>query len=54
MLATQDFDDKESRWSANDLRPNSFVWREEESSDGGKTWRLQAQHQMQRRSEASR
>jgi hypothetical protein len=54
VLATQDFDDQETRWSANDIRPNSFVWREEESSDGGKTWRLQAQHQMKRRSEAPR
>ena len=53
VLVTQDFADKETRWSVNDLRPNSFVWREEESSDGGKTWRLQAQHQMKRRSEAA-
>ncbi|HWZ63599.1 MAG TPA: hypothetical protein VNX02_11290 [Steroidobacteraceae bacterium] len=49
VLETQDFDNKETRWSANDIRPNSFVWREEESSDGGQTWRLQAQHQMKRR-----
>jgi hypothetical protein len=53
VLETTDFDEKVTRWSANDIRPDSFVWREEGSSDGGKTWRLQAQHQMKRRSEAS-
>jgi hypothetical protein len=52
VLETQDFGDNETRWSANDIRPDSFVWREEESSDGGKTWRLLAQHQMKRRGEA--
>jgi hypothetical protein len=52
VLNTQDFDGNETRWSINDLRPNSFVWREEESSDGGKTWRLEAQHQMNRRGAA--
>jgi hypothetical protein len=49
VLETHDFADAETRWSVNDLRPNSFIWREEESRDGGKTWRLAAQHQMKRR-----
>jgi hypothetical protein len=52
VLDTQDFADKETRWSVNEIRPNSFVWREEESSDGGKTWELLAQHQMKRRGAA--
>jgi hypothetical protein len=52
VLDTQDFGDKETRWSVNDIRPNSFVWREEESGDGGKTWGLLAQHQMKRRGAA--
>ena len=39
VLETQDFGEQ-TRWSANDIRPDSFVWREESSSDGGKTWRL--------------
>jgi hypothetical protein len=52
VLDTQDFNGKETRWSINDIRPNSFVWREEESSDGGKTWGLLAQHQMKRRGAA--
>jgi hypothetical protein len=53
VLDTQDFDGTETRWSINDIRPNSFVWREEESSDGGKTWRLEAEHQMKRRGAAA-
>jgi hypothetical protein len=53
VLETQDFDGTETRWSINDLRPDSFLWREEESSDGGKTWRLEAEHQMKRRAAAS-
>jgi hypothetical protein len=43
VLETQDFGSEQNRWSANDIRPDSFVWRDEASSDGGKTWRLQAQ-----------
>jgi len=49
VLDTRDFDDTDTRWSINDLRSDSFVWREEESLDGGKTWRLTAEHRMKRR-----
>ena len=49
VLDTRDFDDTDTRWSINDLRSGSFVWREEESRDGGKTWRLTAEHHMKRR-----
>ena len=49
VLDSQDFNGKQTRWSFNDIRPDSFVWREEESSDGGKTWRLQAEDHMKRR-----
>jgi hypothetical protein len=49
VLDTRDFDDTDTRWSINDFRPDSFVWREEESVDGGKTWRLTAEHHMKRR-----
>jgi hypothetical protein len=48
VLDTRDFDETDTRWSINDLRPDSFVWREEESRDGGKTWRLTAEHHMKR------
>ena len=38
------------RWSFNDIRADSFVWRGERSRDGGKTWRLVEEHHMTRRS----
>lgn len=40
------------RWSFNDIQPNSFIWRGETSRDGGKTWRLEEEHHMRRRSGA--
>jgi hypothetical protein len=49
VLDTLDFDGTDTRWSINDLRSDSFVWREEESRDGGKSWRLTAEHHMKRR-----
>jgi hypothetical protein len=53
VLDTSDFDGTDTRWSINDIRSGSFVWREEESLDGGKTWRLLAEHHMKRRRAAS-
>src|SRR5258705_3119844 len=38
------------RWSFNDIRNDSFVWRGETSSDEGKTGRLTAEYHMRRRS----
>jgi hypothetical protein len=52
VLETQDINSEQTRWSFNDIRPDSFVWRDEASSDGGKTWRLQAEYQMKRRGAA--
>jgi hypothetical protein len=49
VFDTRDFDGADTHWSINDIRPDSFVWREEESLDGGKTWRLLAEHHMKRR-----
>jgi hypothetical protein len=52
VLETQDINSEQTRWSFNDIRPDSFVWRDEASSDGGKTWRLQAEYQMKRQGAA--
>ena len=54
VFDTRDFDGTDTRWSINDMRPDSFVWREEESLDGGKTWRLLAEHHMKRRGATAR
>ena len=50
VLAGEASDGSRRRWSFNDIRSDSFVWRGERSSDGGKTWRLVEEHQMRRRS----
>jgi hypothetical protein len=48
IVGTWDVGSKQTRWSFNDIRPDSFVWRDEASNDG-KTWKLQAEYQMKRR-----
>jgi hypothetical protein len=37
------------RWSFNEIRQDSFVWRGEKSRDAGKNWRLTGEYQMRRR-----
>jgi len=48
VLETKEIDSGETRWSWNDIRPDSFIWRDEGSSDGGKTWKLRAEYHMTR------
>jgi hypothetical protein len=36
------------RWSFNDIRPDSFVWRGEKSRNHGKTWKPTGEYQMRR------
>ncbi len=48
VLETQDSNSKETRWSFNDIRCGSFIWRDEQSTDGGKTWRLKSEYHMKR------
>ena len=43
-------DGSSMRWSFNDIRNDSFVWRGETSSDEGRRWRLTAEYHMRRRS----
>jgi hypothetical protein len=49
VLETSDLGSKQTRWSFNDIRPDSFVWRDEASNDDGKTWKLQSEYKMKRR-----
>jgi len=49
VLRGVDGDGAAVRWSFNDILPDSFVWRGETSRDGSKTWRLEEEHQMRRR-----
>jgi hypothetical protein len=52
VLETPDLGNQTNRWSFNDIRSDSFVYRDEASNDGGKTWRLQSEYQMKRRGAA--
>ena len=52
LLEGQDSDGSWLRWSFNDIQADSFVWRGESSRDGGKTWRLEEEHRMKRRTGA--
>ncbi len=49
ILRGVDDDGAALRWSFNDIKADSFVWRGEKSRDGGKTWRLEEEHHMRRR-----
>jgi hypothetical protein len=53
VLETKEIDNGETRWSFNDIRPDSFIWRDEGSSDGGKTWKLRSEYHMKRSSVGS-
>lgn len=50
VLTGEASDGSRRRWSFNEIRPDSFVWRGEKSRDAGKTWRLVEEHHMTRRS----
>jgi uncharacterized protein len=50
VLRGVDIDGAPIRWSFNDIKPDSFVWRGEKTHDDGKTWKLEEEHHMKRRS----
>ena len=52
VLRGQDKDGSSLRWSFNEMKADSFVWRGERSRDGGKTWTLEEEHHMRRRTAA--
>ena len=54
VLNNQESDGSRRRWSFNDIRPDSFVWRNQKSTDGGKTWKLTEEHHMTRRTDVGR
>jgi hypothetical protein len=49
VLRGVDTDGAPIRWSFNDIKSDSFVWRGEKSRDGGKTWKMEEEHHMTRR-----
>ena len=50
VLETQDLGSNQTnRWSFNEIRPDSFIWRDESSTDGGKTWKMTSEYHMKRR-----
>ena len=52
VLRGKDVDGSPIRWSFNDIKDDSFTWRGEKSSDGGKTWKIEEVHRMKRRTAA--
>lgn len=51
VLQTSELGHPQNRWSFNDIRADSCVFRDESSNDGGETWKLQAEYQLRRRHE---
>jgi hypothetical protein len=49
VLHSPNEDGKETRWSFDEIRADSWVFRDEVTSDGGKTWRLREEDHMKRR-----
>ena len=50
VLRGKDSDGLPFRWTFSDIKPDSFHWQGEKSRDGGKTWKLEEDHHMRRRS----
>jgi hypothetical protein len=50
VLHGLDTDGLPLRWTFSDITPSSFHWQGEKSRDGGKTWKVEEDHHMKRRS----
>lgn len=50
VLRGVDSDSLPIRWSFSEITPRSFHWQGEKSHDGGKTWKIEEDHHMTRRS----
>ncbi len=42
-------DGSDLRWSFNEIRRDSVIWRGERSLDGGQTWQVRSEHRLRRR-----
>lgn len=49
ILRGVDDDGTMLRWTFSDIKPDSFIWHGETSRDDGKTWTLEEDHHMRRR-----
>lgn len=49
VLQTSDLGHPQNRWSFTDIGPDTCVFRDEFSSDGGESWKLQSEYHMTRR-----
>ena len=50
VLHGRDTDGLPIRWTFSEMKADSFHWQGEKSHDGGKTWKLEEDHHMKRRS----
>ena len=50
VLRGQDVDGLPIRWTFSEMKPDSFHWQGEKSHDGGKSWKIEEDHHMKRRS----
>ena len=50
VLRGLDSDGLPIRWTFSEIQPDSFHWQGEKSKDGGKTWKVEEDHHMKRRS----
>ncbi len=50
VLRGVDSDGLPLRWTFSEIKPDSFHWQGEKSRDGGKTWKVEEDHHMKRRS----
>jgi hypothetical protein len=50
VLHGRDTDGLPIRWTFSEMRPDSFHWQGEKSHDDGKTWKIEEDHHMKRRS----
>ena len=50
VLHGRDTDGLPIRWTFSEMKSDSFQWQGEKSHDGGKTWKVEEDHHMKRRS----